>query len=467
MCYTIPQALSGYRAMPIESQTNGRIATLLDRMNSRWTALAENKGVFQGSQRQPDILVIQQGGRPVVIENEYAPAAQVEAEALGRMGEHLDSEVAPASGRIDAVIALKSPVELRDCAGLDEVDSLLTGGIALEYALFRGQPPTTARFPERGFVTGSLRDLAAFVVHAAIPEEAVEEAVSILESSISDAGAILRQAAELSDDTKFEVVKLLKQEYGDQTLRMAAAIMQHENILGPLEVEEGTASWDRNPLLYYWTVFGNPGNAANEPWGWRVEGHHVSLHFSVWGDEVTAVTPFFLGANPAEVPKGPQKGLRILGGREDMAIELMSTLTPEQRAKAVIHDKAPWDIPMYNATRAAVHNGEGLAGAEMNGAQKELLLALVTEYVQQVRPEVAQERLEAIRKTGVDDFRIVWAGATDRSRDHYYRIHGGSFIVEFDNIQNGANHIHSVWRDVENDFAQDVLRDHRLMYHVL
>ena len=251
------------------------------------------------------------------------------------------------------------------------------------------------------------------------------------------------------------------------TYEKAAAIMQHENILGPLEVEEGTASWDRNPLLYYWTVFGSPGNAANEPWGWRVEGHHVSLHFSVWGDEVTAVTPFFLGANPAEVPKGPQQGLRILGHREDLAIELMSTLTPEQRAKAVIHDKAPWDIPMYNATRAAVHEGEGLAGAEMNGTQKELLLSLVTEYVNQVRPEVAQERLEAIRQRGVDNFRIVWAGATDRSRDHYYRIHGGSFIVEFDNIQNGANHIHSVWREVENDFAQDVLRDHRLMYHVL
>ena len=141
-CATLSPVHPRYRTMPIESQTNGRIATLLDRMNSRWTALAENKGVFQGSQRQPDILVIQQGGRPVVIENEYAPAAQVEAEALGRLGEHLDSEVAPASGRIDAVIALKSPIELRNCGGLDEVDSLLTSGIALEYALYRGQPPT-------------------------------------------------------------------------------------------------------------------------------------------------------------------------------------------------------------------------------------------------------------------------------------------------------------------------------------
>ena len=251
----------------------------------------------------------------------------------------------------------------------------------------------------------------------------------------------------------------------DTAYQRAAAIIQHELILGPLEEEEGTAGWDRNPMLYYWTVFGEPGGA--DPWGWRVEGHHVSLHFSVWGDEVTAVTPFFLGANPAEVPKGPQQGLRILGYREDLAIELMASLDDGQRAKAIIHDKAPWDIPTYNSSKAAVHNDEGLAGYEMNGAQQELLLALITEYVNQVRTEVAREKLDAIRREGVDNFRLVWAGGTDRSRDHYYRIHGGNFIVEFDNIQNGANHIHSVWRDVENDFAQDVLRDHRLMYHIL
>lgn len=258
---------------------------------------------------------------------------------------------------------------------------------------------------------------------------------------------------------------LMQATLDDTAYQRAAAIIRHELILGPLEVEEGADGWDRNPLLYYWTVFGEPG--GQEPWGWRVEGHHVSLHFSVWGDEVTAVTPFFLGANPAEVPKGPQQGLRILGHREDLAIELMSTLDSGQRAKAIIHDKAPWDILTYNSSKAAVHDNEGLAGYEMNGAQQELLLALITEYVSQVRTEVAKEKLEVIRREGVDNFRLVWAGATDRSRDHYYRIHGGNFIVEFDNIQNGANHIHSVWRDVENDFAQDVLRDHRLMYHIL
>ena len=250
-----------------------------------------------------------------------------------------------------------------------------------------------------------------------------------------------------------------------QAYEQARAIVEHELILGPLEEERGSVSFVRDPLLYYWTVFGEPG--GEEPWAWRTEGHHVSLHFSVWGDEVTAVTPFFFGANPAEVPHGPKQGLRILGHREDLAIELMASMTEEQRAKAIIHDKAPWDILTYNTTKAPVHEGEGLAGYEMSGTQQELLLSLITEYVNQVRTDVAREKLETIRREGLDHFRLVWAGATDRSRDHYYRIHGGTFLIEFDNIQNGANHIHSVWRDVENDFAADVLRDHRLMYHVL
>ncbi|CAI8036728.1 hypothetical protein GBAR_LOCUS20573 [Geodia barretti] len=250
-----------------------------------------------------------------------------------------------------------------------------------------------------------------------------------------------------------------------QAYEQAKAIIDHELILGPLEKERGIESFVRDPMLYYWTVFGEPG--GEEPWGWRAEGHHVSLHFSVWGEEVTAVTPFFFGANPAEVPHGPEQGKRILGDREDLAIELMATMTDEQRAKAIIHENAPWDILTYNTTKAPVHQGEGLSATEMTGEQKEILLALITEYVNQVRTDVAHERLEAIKENGLDHFRLVWAGATDRSRDHYYRIHGGNFLIEFDNIQDGANHIHSVWRDVENDFANDVLRDHRLMFHVL
>ena len=247
--------------------------------------------------------------------------------------------------------------------------------------------------------------------------------------------------------------------------RQARLIIEHEDVLGPLEAEWGQVTWPRDPQLYYWTVFGEPGRA--EPWGWRAEGHHLSIHYSIWGDQVIAVTPHFLGANPAEVRKGPKEGLRILGRREDLGIELINALDANQRRKAVIHDKAPWDILGYNTSKQPVHNDEGLAGREMNGTQQEILLTLIAEYVNGVPAPVAEQRLAQIRDTGLDDYRLVWAGGLDRSRDHYYRIHGGQFIVEFDNIQNGANHIHSVWRDVENDFAQDVLRDHRMLYHIL
>ena len=144
------------------------------------------------------------------------------------------------------------------------------------------------------------------------------------------------------------------------------------------------------------------------------------------------MTPLFLGANPAEVRKGPKEGLRILGRREDLAIELMASLDAGQRSKAVIHDKAPWDILGYNASKQPIHDDEGLAAREMNGAQQEMLMTLIAEYVNGVPAAVAQQRLAAIRESGLDDYRLVWAGGLDRSRDHYYRIHGGHFIVEFE-----------------------------------
>ena len=270
---------------------------------------------------------------------------------------------------------------------------------------------------------------------------------------------------DMTEPQRSLAMSLLATGLTDDSNRQARLIIEHEDVLGPLEAEAGSVTWPRNPELYYWTVFGDP--AGSDPWGWRAEGHHLSVHYSVWGGQVIAVTPFFLGANPAEVRKGPKEGLRILSQREDLAIELMATLDAGQRSKAVIHDQAPWDILGYNSSKQAIHNDEGLAARDLNGTQREILMSLISEYVHGAPAPVAADRMAKIRETGLDDFRLVWAGALDRSRDHYYRIHGGQFIVEFDNTQNGANHIHSVWREVENDFAQDVLRDHRLLYHIL
>ncbi len=248
--------------------------------------------------------------------------------------------------------------------------------------------------------------------------------------------------------------------------RQARLIIEHETVLGPLEQERGHITFVRDPLLYSWTIFGDPGSDA-EPWGWRVEGHHVSLHYSVWGDRVLSVTPFFFGANPAEVPKGPKQGLRILGKSQDIALELMNSLDAGQQSRAVIYDEAPADIITFNSSKASLPKEEGLPATALSGTQREMLMALASEYVTRIRSDLAEDKLNALRQGGLEKIHLAWGGPVDRTQPHYYRLHGGDFVVEYDNRQNGANHIHSVLRDVENDFAADVLRDHLLLYHVL
>jgi len=253
----------------------------------------------------------------------------------------------------------------------------------------------------------------------------------------------------------------LSEEAGKQ----ARLIMNHELILGPLEVENNRVTYPRDPLLYSWTIFGDP--AGSDPWGWRVEGHHVSLHYSIWQDRVLSMTPFFFGANPARVPKGAQEGMRILSNRQDLAFELMNSMDKNQLSKAIIYDDAPSDILTFNSSQVSLPKEEGLSATQMSGAQKEVLTGLISEYVTRIRPDLAQERLDYILNDGgIDRIHIAWGGPVDMGQPHYYRLHGGKFVVEYDNRQDGANHIHSVWRDVANDFAGDVLREHLLMYHI-
>ena len=259
--------------------------------------------------------------------------------------------------------------------------------------------------------------------------------------------------------------RILEVSLSEKGYEQACAIIEHELILGEQERAEGHAHWVRDPGRYYFTLFGDP--RGDEPWGWRAEGHHLSLHFSIWGGRVISVTPFFFGANPAEVLHGPQRGLRILARREDLAFTLMESLSQTQRSRAVIYDKAPYDILTYNSTKAVLPREEGLRADRFSGEQRELLTALVETYVHQVHDEISRTKLRDLRAHGIDHLHFAWAGPVARRQGHYYRIHGGNFLVEFDNCQNEANHVHSVWRDLDNDFAEDVLRQHLLAYHTL
>jgi hypothetical protein len=236
----------------------------------------------------------------------------------------------------------------------------------------------------------------------------------------------------------------------------ATGIVVLEGILREIE----TFGFRRDPELYFLTIFGAP--SAGSPWGWRFEGHHVSLNFSSATREISAATPAFYGANPARVPAGrPRAGWRVLAAEEDLARKLLESLDPSQRAVAVISPDAPSEILM-TPSRDAAPAPSGLAFERMTPAQREILIALIGEYVDNLQPAIAQAHWLRIRGTGVDTVRFAWAGGTAPGEGHYYRVQGPAFIMEYDNTQDRANHIHTVWRSLESDFGGDLLRRHYL-----
>lgn len=238
----------------------------------------------------------------------------------------------------------------------------------------------------------------------------------------------------------------------------ASSIMSLEDILKTQEKDDGSR---RNPEKYYFSIFGDPGDKA---WSYRVEGHHISLHFIVIDGKIVS-TPMFYGTNPALVKDGPRAGLRVLGREEDLARELVQALTPEQMKTALVAEKAYSDI-FTMASRKAAITGQpsGLSASKMNAKQKQMLQAVLEEYASNLPDQVAQYRLDQIKKAGTN-MHFAWAGPTEKGAPHYYRIQSQIFLVEFDNTQNGANHVHSVWRDFDGDFGEDLLKAHYASAH--
>ncbi len=233
------------------------------------------------------------------------------------------------------------------------------------------------------------------------------------------------------------------------------AIMDLEVILQEIE---GGDRFDRNPETYFFSVFGTPSTEG--AWGWRVEGHHVSLHFTVVDGTAVAAAPAFFGTNPAQVRTGPKTGLRVLREREDAARALVLSLDPEQRATAIIGGTAPADILTEAEVDIDPLTPAGLRAADLREAQRALLLQVIDAYLSLMPADVAAERMMVIREAGLDAVGFVWAGPTERGAQHYYRVQGPTFLIEYDNTQGGGNHVHSVWRDFNGDFGRDLLREH-------
>jgi hypothetical protein len=219
----------------------------------------------------------------------------------------------------------------------------------------------------------------------------------------------------------------------------------------------------RDPGNYSVSVFGTPG--GSRPWGWRLEGHHLSLNFTLVPGKPIAVTPAFLGANPAEVHAGASKGLRTLGREQDLGHALARGMNEAQRRRMIIAARSLGDIVAGPGRGEDLTSPAGVPAAGLEGAQRDRLVRLVEEYARNMRTELADDELRRIREAGLERLHFAWAGPTEPGQPHYYRIHGPTVLIEFDNTQNDANHIHTVYRDLRRDFGADLLRAHYIDGH--
>ena len=276
-------------------------------------------------------------------------------------------------------------------------------------------------------------------------------------------GLTVKQMNQVQRKLAHELLKVGLSQRGYMT---ATQIMELESVLAALEAATRAAaaqpprgnSLVRDPERYFFSIFGTP--STQNTWGWRVEGHHLSLHFTVVNGTLVAGSPSFFGANPAELRDGPKKGSRILGPQEDAARSLMESLDASQLENAIINTTAPDDIVTLANVTIDPLSPAGIPASALTASQRALLRKLIDVYAGYMADDIAADRLTRIEKAGWDRVAFAWAGARERGQKHYYRVQGPTFLIEYDNTQNNANHIHSVWRDFNRDFGADLLREH-------
>jgi hypothetical protein len=263
---------------------------------------------------------------------------------------------------------------------------------------------------------------------------------------------------EMGDAQRKATTALLRTALSAPGLDKIHAVMALEIALRELE----TFSSRRDPDNYALAIFGSP-TAQGAPWGFRLEGHHLSLHFTLQDERFLSTLPQFMGSNPALVPRdmphgGPRAGTRVLAEEEDMARGLMTALAPAQRAVALFDSRTYGDIYTKNARKLEPLSPVGVELRALPAAEQATLLRLIGVFAGHLRPELAEARLARVRAGGLDNVRFGWAGSLERGKPFYYRIQGPRFLIELDN--SGGNHIHSVWRDLEGDWGRDVLGEH-------
>ncbi|MDQ6714936.1 MAG: DUF3500 domain-containing protein [Actinomycetota bacterium] len=257
--------------------------------------------------------------------------------------------------------------------------------------------------------------------------------------------------------------RLLETALSGAGARTATAVMELDGILRELERAEGRAGWERrDPAAYWIRLLGDPTQPI---WGWTLSGHHLAVHLTIVGDEVAA-TPNFFGANPGVVTRGPRTGWQVLRAEEGLARRLLDGLDSDQRRAAVVSSSAPEDITTRRdpvADPGLVPSG--VAWGDLDRTQQRSLDELIRCYLGRVHDDIARPAHQAVVDGGLEDVTFAWAGSIQPRQRHYYAVKGATFLIEYDNTQDGANHVHTVWRDLRRDWGEDLLSAHHRRDH--
>jgi len=271
----------------------------------------------------------------------------------------------------------------------------------------------------------------------------------------------------MTPDQQQAAMALLDAGVSARTADRARQIMALESYLR--EQERVIPRWVphvvRDPELYAFSIFCHPGGKA--PWAWRAGGHHIGFHVTVIDGDLVTTTPFFLGCNPSIVRHGTRDlGLRTLPEEEDMARALLTSLAPERKQIAIVSSTSPNDIltDTYRPANPSVPP-RGLSFAVMSGEERQQLVNLIRLYVGRVTDEVADNEWRRIEAAGLETITFAWMGSEEFRQGHYYAIKGPTFLIEYDNTQDDATHIHSVWRDFTNAWGEDMLAAHYAAEH--
>jgi hypothetical protein len=259
-------------------------------------------------------------------------------------------------------------------------------------------------------------------------------------------------------------LELLRSSLSSEGYRKGSEIMELENVLIIMDqypMPDGSLA--RDPLNYHFNIFGKPG--PNEFWGWSFEGHHLSLNFTAERASIVSSTPSFMGSNPGIVPIEKDKGKQVLRKESQLALSLVQSLTEAQLAKAKFSDTAPREILTGNRKEITTLEPKGILYSQFTPDQQESFLELLEVYIGNYIFDFAESFRKKIMDAGVEHLYFAWAGGLEWGQPHYYRIQGPTLLIEYDNIQNNANHVHTVVRDLTNDFAEDILREHYLKEH--